>query len=444
MLFDEALQYLLGLGHETLAIKLGLKNIGLLLSALDHPQSSYPSVQIAGTNGKGSTCVMLEKIARSAGVKAGLYTSPHLSDITERIKIQGREIERADFARLATLVRRAAEALRREGKLETLPTFFEQVTAIALLAFKEAGVQLAILETGLGGRLDATTAAGAKLAAITPIAIDHQEYLGETLAEIAGEKAAIIGAGCTAVIAPQEREVLEVILKHCREVNVTPLFATDVEVTNVSELGRLSIRFMTDEGCYEEATLGLLGRHQAVNAGVAIRLAEVLRSRGFSVSSAAMIEGLKSAEHAGRLELWEGSPSVLFDGAHNRASARALHDYLSEFIEAPVTLIFGAMHDKELTEMAALLFPHARHLILTEMHNPRAAMVEMLLQAAPADFHRSKITATESVEEALSVALVETPPEGLVCITGSLYLVGEAQSIWRSRGWRIGVDSSIT
>lgn len=433
MLFDQALQYLLSLGHETMAIKLGLKNIEQLLNALGHPQDSIQSVQIAGTNGKGSTAVMLDAIARAAGVTTGLYTSPHLSRITERIRINGSEITPGDFARLATRVRDISEALCHEGQLAALPTFFEQVTAMALLAFREAGVRLAILETGLGGRLDATTAAGARFVAITPVAIDHQEYLGETLSEIAAEKAAIIRPGVRAVIAPQEADALAVIEKRCRETNVAPLFAGSVEVKGASEGGNLSVSFETEEDRYEDVTLGLRGRHQIVNAAVAIRLAEVLRASGFPFSRAAIIEGINQAKHAGRLELWEGSPSVLFDGAHNRASAEALHNYLSEFVKAPVTLIFGAMRDKELEAMAALLFPHARHLILTEMKNARAADIQTLRGIVPPNFDSRRITLAASNDDAVREALSVTPPGGIIIVTGSLYLVGEIRGLLLKR-----------
>src|SRR5918993_2296630 len=190
MTFDEAVKYLLSLGHETLAMKLGLRNVELLLAALGSPQDSFPAVQIAGTNGKGSTAAMLDAVCRAAGLRAGLYTSPHLVSVTERVRVGGRDITRDEFARHATRVRAAAEEVERESG--ALPTFFEQVTCVALSAFAEAGVGLAILETGLGGRLDATTAAGARFVAVTPVALDHQEYLGDTLAEIAAEKAAII------------------------------------------------------------------------------------------------------------------------------------------------------------------------------------------------------------------------------------------------------------
>src|SRR3954467_2029355 len=203
MIFDESLSYLLSLGHETLTIKLGLRNTEVLLAALGNPHHSFPAVQIAGTNGKGSTAIMLDSICRAAGIRAGLFTSPHLISITERIKIDGQEMSTDEFARLTTKVRDTALQLVEQNKLETLPTFFEHVTALALLAFREAEIDLAILETGLGGRLDSTTAARAKVVAITQVAMDHEEYLGKTIVEIAGEKAAIIRAGVIAVVGPQ-------------------------------------------------------------------------------------------------------------------------------------------------------------------------------------------------------------------------------------------------
>src|SRR6266849_1168840 len=224
MLFDQALSYLLSLGHETLTIKLGLKNTETLLDAVGNPHRQFLAIQIAGTNGKGSVAVTLDSICRAAGIRTGLFTSPHLVSITERIAIDGKSISEPDFARLTLQVKTTAEALVKQGELETLPTFFEHVTAIALLAFRDAKVELAILETGLGGRLDSTTAAGAKIVAITPIAMDHEEYLGHRLAEIAAEKAAIIRPGVTAIIAPQDEEVLDVIMRQCEAFGVVPRF----------------------------------------------------------------------------------------------------------------------------------------------------------------------------------------------------------------------------
>ena len=428
MNFDESVKYLFSLGHETLAIKLGLDNVTRLLRRLDDPQSSFPSVQIAGTNGKGSTAAMLAAVARAAGLRAGLYTSPHLVSVTERVRVGGREISRDEFARHATRVREAAEAVGRESG--ALPTFFEQVTAVALSAFAWEKVELAILETGLGGRLDATTAAGARWVAVTPVALDHQEYLGNTLAEIAAEKAAIIRPGTRAILAPQEPEAQEVILRRCRDCDVEPRRATaEVEVEEAGADGRLRVRLRTARDEYAGVRLALRGRHQLTNAAVAVALAELLAEGGFIISREQIIEGRETAEHAGRLELDERQrPRVLYDGAHNPAGARALRAYLDEFAPEGVTMVFGAMRDKELEEIGRVLFPAARHLVLTSPESPRAATVERLLRAVPVPPSSSTIALAPSSRDAMTIARTHTPPAGLVCVTGSLYLVGEVKA----------------
>ncbi len=448
MSFDEALAYLLSLGHETLTIKLGLRNTETLLTALADPHKEFPSVQIAGTNGKGSTAVMLDSICRAAGIRAGLFTSPHLISITERIKIAGEQVSETDFARLTAQVKTTAEELIKQGGLETLPTFFEHVTAIALLAFREAKVELAILETGLGGRLDSTTAAGADIVAITPIAMDHEEYLGDSLAEIAAEKAAIIRPGVKAIVALQTEEAMSVIVRQCESAGVEPRFVDSTlgqlqaiparypdtagfraDLINVTADGRCIVIFENDVGVYENVTIGLRGRHQFVNVSTAIALAEALRERGFAIARDAIIRGIETATHPGRLELWESQPEILFDGAHNPAAARALRDYLDEFVTQPITMIFGAMMDKALLEMAATLFPKADELILTELDNPRAATGEILLSAVPADFDKARVRVASSVTEAVQLARRVTPEAGLICVTGSLYLVGAIQQV---------------
>lgn len=446
MTFDEAYDYLLSLGHETLTIKLGLGNTEKLLAALDNPHKAFPSVQIAGTNGKGSTAVMLESICRAAGIRVGLFTSPHLISITERIRIDGNEVSDAEFARLTERVKETAEELVRQGELQTLPTFFEHVTAIALLAFQEANVDLAILETGLGGRLDSSTAAGAQVVAITPVAMDHQEYLGNTLAQIAAEKAAIIRPGVAAVIGPQSEDAMRVIEHRCREVGVTPMLVSDAEVEarnstlgadpahyrsrfgNALPDGRMCVTFQTPTTRYENVCLSLRGRHQISNATTAIALTEALRERGFAIPDEAIVRGLENARHAGRLELWdEVVPPILFDGAHNPAAARALRVYLDEFVDHPITMIFGAMRDKALHEMATVLFPRAGTIILTPLENPRAATIEELEAAAPSDFDRRKLCPAKSVDDAIRLAREITDTTGLIVVTGSLYLIGAAQ-----------------
>lgn len=435
MQYDDALRYLLSLGHETLALKLGLRTTERLLHALADPQTSFPSVQIAGTNGKGSTAVVLASICDTAGVRTGLFTSPHLINITERIKIAGQEISRATFAELATTVRESAEELVRVGELDAAPTYFEQVTAIALLAFRQARIELAILETGLGGRLDSTTAAGAEVVAITPIALDHQEYLGETLMEIAGEKAAIIRPHVTAIVAAQAQPALDVIMDRCKTVNVIPqINGCDMKVRGSTNDGRMRADFKTSQDHYPEVVLGLRGRHQLTNVALAIQIAEALRERGFQISHHAIVHGIEEARHPGRLELWEDDrarPQLLFDGAHNPAGVAALAEYLGEFVKGPVTFIFGAMREKNLAEMARLLFPLARRLILTRPDNPRSAEPEVLSGFIPDSSSAQTITIEPSPGIALKCAYEQTPAEGLICVTGSLYLVGEIQAALR-------------
>ena len=432
MQFSEALRYLLDLGHETLAIKLGLKNIELLLATLGHPQKSFPAVQIAGTNGKGSTAVVLDSICRAAGIRTGLYTSPHLVSITERIRVGGIEISQDEFARQATSVRRAAEQLMAEKQIAAPPTFFEQVTAIALSEFRDRKVELAVLETGLGGRLDATTAAQASLVAITAIALDHQQYLGDTLASIAAEKAAIIRPGVNAVIGKQPDEALEVILRQCALNEINPSVADcRFKIDNVTADGKMVATFETPQDQYRAFSIGLRGLHQLDNIAVAIRLAETLRERGFAIPAEAITEGIRNAEHPGRLELWPGRPALLFDGAHNVAGALALRAYLDEFTSSGITLVFGAMADKNLEQMAAILFPVAKRLVLTQPQSPRAATIESLKELAATAGHSKQLYFSESAAAAIEIAKDITPEPEVICITGSLYLVGEIQNALR-------------
>jgi dihydrofolate synthase/folylpolyglutamate synthase len=431
MTFEETTEYLLSLGHETLAIKLGLRNTELLLETLGNPHRSYEVVQIAGTNGKGSTAAMLDSICRAARIPTGLYTSPHLISITERIKIDGSNISEYAFAKYASEVREAAENLLARGKIEALPTFFEQVTATALLAFREAAITLAILETGLGGRLDATTVAGANTVAITTVSLDHQEHLGETLEEIAFEKAAIIRPGVTAISATQSAQVLEVILKRCSECGVkVPVGGCRTFELGARPGGLFDVTFETDEDRYENVHLALRGRHQFTNACLAIQLAESLRSRGFAISKSAIAKGIEATRHEGRLSLHFGS-SILLDGAHNPDAARALREYLDEFVKEPLTLVFGAMSDKRLAEMAAILFPGVDQLVLTQPANPRAASVEILQTLAENFVQSNKIHAVPKVSEALKKARAVTSADGQICATGSLYLIGElSAALW--------------
>jgi dihydrofolate synthase / folylpolyglutamate synthase len=430
MNFREALDYLLSLGHETVAIKLGLRNTELLLEALNNPQLHYSSVQIAGTNGKGSTAVVLDSICRKAGITTGLYTSPHLESITERIKINGTSISEEEFARLATIIRNAAETLLADGKIDALPTFFEQVTAIALLAFQEAGIEVAILETGLGGRLDSTTAAKAKIVAITQIAIDHEEYLGNTLASIAAEKAAIIQPGVEAVIVAnhQAKEALAVIENRCRENNLTAATnQCEVTVEEVAAHGTFCATFQTSVAKYERVWIGLAGEHQLDNVAVAIQLAESLRVKGSAISHRAICDGIEQARHPGRLEYISSSREFLLDGAHNPAAARTLANYLRRFAPRPLTIIFGAMREKRAEDMISILADMSDIVILTKPDNIRAADPQEVLSRSKAG-QAGKIMVAPTSGDAIAAAVNSTPPHGLILVTGSLYLVGEIRS----------------
>lgn len=434
MNFAEAESYLYSLGNEVETMKLGLANVTTLLDELGRPQEKYLKVQVAGTNGKGSVCAFLGSICMRANIRAGVFTSPHLISVRERISIDGADINEADFARVSTQVRDTAETLVAEGKLERVPTFFEQITAIALLAFAEAKVELAILETGLGGRLDATTAANAEIAAITRIDLDHQEYLGDTIEKIAAEKAAIIRPGSKVVIGRQRREAERVITGRCREVGIEPIRATDNIVTELNGEPAYPIytqTFRTERAFYPRIDLGILGRHQAENAAIALAVIEILQDEGYGISEMDLFLGLSTAEHPGRLEFVNG---FLLDGAHNPAGALSLARFLDDFVPGPVTLVFGAMREKNVEAIAEILFPKAERIILTRPENSRAIDAGSLTELAEIYLDRSNVTPTNSVSEALEVAREQTPADLTAVVTGSLYLVGEARRILTGRG----------
>lgn len=426
--FATSVRYLYSLGHEVLAAKFGLESIGLLLEKLGHPERSFKTVIVAGTNGKGSVAAMIDSIARAAGHRSALFTSPHLVRIQERIRFQGREITEADFASLASKVRAAGEDLVTAGELIGPPTFFEQVTAIALCHFRDCAAELAILEVGLGGRLDATNAVDRIVSVVTSIDLDHQQILGSTIEQIAGEKAAIIVTGTRAVIGRQhDQAASEVLMRRCLETDVLPVFANEPMAVETDNLGGVIFDYDSSLTHYERITPGLRGRHQADNAAAAIEAAELLNESGFPIPNEAIIKGLRDVSWPGRLELIEDRPNILLDGAHNAAGARALREYLDEFWHVPITLMFGAMNDKDIDRMASVLFDAARTIVLTRVRDSRAADITRL-GAAALRSSRNVIFA-ETVRKALSWARSVTPADGLVCVAGSLHLVGEVKRL---------------
>jgi dihydrofolate synthase/folylpolyglutamate synthase len=425
--FAESEAYLFSLGNEVEAMKLGLGNIRKLLAALSNPEKNYLKVQVAGTNGKGSVCAFLNSICLEAGIRTGLYTSPHLVSVTERVKIHGAEIREEDFARLATRVREESERLVANGELGNVPTFFEQVTAIALVAFAEAKVELAILETGLGGRYDAVTAANAEICAITRIDLDHQRYLGETIEEIAAEKAAIIQESSHVVIGRQPKKAMEAILARCHRLDVTP--EREIFTPWAIDLNRdNTVCVATTRYSYPRVSLGLKGGHQIENAETALNIIQSLELRGrFNIEDThAVVPGLQNARHPGRLE-WIGD--VLLDGAHNVGGAKALAEYIDEFVDKPITLIFGTMRDKNVAEIAKILWPLAERIILTSPRNSRALTADELSKLKPENVDDAKLTNTATVDEAIGIAKKRTRADEVILITGSLYLVGEARNI---------------
>ncbi len=412
--FEGSVNYLYSLGNEVETMKLGLENFRTLLAELGNPHENYLKVQVAGTNGKGSVCAFLDSICREAGIRTGLYTSPHLISITERIRIDGVEISEDEFARLATRVRETAERLLAEGKLGYTPTYFEQVTAIGLLAFADAKVELAILETGLGGRLDATTATAAEIAVITRIDLDHQEYLGDTLEKIAAEKAAIIRRGSKVIVVDQNAEAMNVINEVCLDNGVSPCIA--------AEIGLKAFGF-------PPRRLGLAGRHQFENARAATAAAFTLRGH-FEISDDDIIAGLENARHPGRIDR---IGPFLLDGAHNPSGAAALREYLDEFVAEPITLIFGAMKDKDVAGMARVLFPMADNIVLVASSNKRSLDPLEILRSCDRELWREKPVNPVEIGQLLDIAERAVKDGGVAVVTGSLYLIGDVKRLLKSK-----------
>ena len=352
MNYPDSVQFLYSLGNEIKTAKLGLDRMELVLEALGSPHRAISFVHVAGTNGKGSTCAMIEAGLRAAGRHTGLFTSPHLAEPTERIRIDGEPISAADFAALFDRVRAKVEELIAAGALDAHTTYFETVTAMALLAFAEARCDMTVLEVGLGGRLDATNVVTPELCVITPVDFDHEAWLGRSLEAIAGEKAGILKPHVAAVVARQRPEAAAVIDERAAKLSVPVSRLDGWKVTELQLSARGSRFHLTGE---RELDLEcpLAGEHQVENAATA---AVALTRLG--VSDAEIVRGIASTRWPGRLELLCERPEIIVDGAHNPAGARALAAYMDRFYSGRnVTLIFGAMRDKALDEIGGILFP---------------------------------------------------------------------------------------
>jgi dihydrofolate synthase / folylpolyglutamate synthase len=472
MSYETAIASIYALGHElanTPSHKFDLANVRVLLAALGHPERRFPGVLIAGTNGKGSTAATLASILRASGLKTGLYTSPHLVRINERIRINYEPISDEDFAVLHDMVEGTAERLVLEGRLPWHPSFFEMLTAIGFEYFARVQVDIAVLEVGMGGRLDATNVIEPRLSVITDISLDHQKFLGNTVAQIAREKAGIIRPNGVVVTLPQEPAANDVIgnrildlqakavsavpyvppvspssmhypVLKIRGKSLTAEAAERAEKTAIgfSEGGGNGMR--TCVSSYPLEVLGkeitvespLVGRHQLRNVALAIAAAAVLNKQGLCEISPESIErGIRETHWPGRFQVIparDGWPEVVFDVAHNPAGAWALRSTLSTVYEdRRMIFVFGAMRDKAIAEMGEILFPLAERVIATPADNPRSATAAEIRAAA----RRITVNLEEvpDVASALDRARALAGPQDLVVITGSIYIVGEAMRL---------------
>jgi dihydrofolate synthase/folylpolyglutamate synthase len=445
------------LGHElsqTPSHKFDLAHMRVLLGALGNPEKRFPTVLVAGTNGKGSTSATLASILHTSGLKTSLYTSPHLMSINERIRLNGDPIADDQFAVIHDVVDRTAERLVSEGDLPWHPSFFEMLTAMAFEYFARSRPDIVVLEVGMGGRLDATNVVDPRLSIITDIALDHQKYLGETIAEIAREKAGIIRPNGVVVTLPQLPEANDVIGNaildaNARAINAVPFVppispgSAPLSVSN-GQLDRKRQRYPLDIlGTQILVDSPLVGRHQLRNLALAIAAAVELRHLGFSQITPRSIEqGIRETQWPGRFQVLrpdEDHPEYVLDVAHNPAGAWALRSTLSSaypdvgtgrsLVGCSLTMVFGVMRDKAVQEMTEILFPIADSVIATHADNPRAASPAEIRQAAARISGGTNIEEAEDVASALAQARKQAGRSGLIVVTGSIYVVAEAMRI---------------
>jgi dihydrofolate synthase / folylpolyglutamate synthase len=437
--YTNAVRYLLSLGRElaaptqAAAAKFDLENTTVLLERLGRPDRAYPTIHIAGTNGKGSTAAFVESILRCAGFRTGLNTSPHLEHINERFRINGEEISDEVFAETFTRIHSVIEELLAEGQLRAHPTYFECVTALAFEVFARERVEFGVIEVGLGGRLDATNIITPVVDIVTRIDFDHENFLGHSLREIAGEKAGILKHGVPVVSAPQPPEAREVLLAraaelHCIVVEAAEAFRIDEE----SSEGGCVRAGVTELATGTQFLIAprLPGRFQLQNALNAAACARLLQAKGFRVSDENIERGIAETRWPGRLEKLQSQPDLYLDGAHNPGAARELARFLEEsFAGRRVFLIYGAMRDKAVDEVTGLLFPLVTEVIFTQPNNPRAVSASQLAQMA--GYHASHFSVIGNAEAALDAAFAQARPADAIFVTGSLYLVGQLRHAWK-------------
>ena len=435
--YDEAMAYLFTLTNYEKGFslrprttpKLGLDRISKLLEFVGNPERRLRAVHIAGTKGKGSTATMVANTLTVAGCKTGLFVSPHVEDVRERIQINGRWIPqlalRDHLNRMYDYLRRS-EA-REDGLYK--PTFFEGFTAIAFMHFEAENVGFAVAEVGLGGRLDTTNVLEPLVCAITPVSMDHTERLGSTLAAIAGEKAGIIKHGVPVVCGRQQPQALEVIRNTCRERSAPlHLLGEDITVQKDDQTKAMTIRTWTRT--VPDVELAMPGAHQVENAAVAAGILSVLEERAaVELSEGQIRTGLASAFCPARVELVKRDPATVVDSAHNPASIRAMLEALrSSFTFQRLICVFAAAQDKDIDTMMQLIFGEAAHVVFTRMNNPRACSPETLgARAASLGFRDYSVE--PDMKQALATAEGMASQDDLVCVCGSFYLAGDARKL---------------
>jgi len=424
------LAYLFSLEH--FGIKFGLENISALVRELGNPQDAFASVHVAGTNGKGSVTAMVDAMVRAAGHRSGRYTSPHLVDLRERFVIDGAMVALPKLEAAIDRVHFAVESLRRRNLLDVHPTFFEVTTAVAFDLFREAGVEVAVCEVGLGGRLDATNVLRPKAAAITSIALDHEQYLGNSLAEIAFEKAGIIKAAVPVVVGRVPPDAAAAIARVAAERGAPLVWASEGTSVTRDSSGPtgLLVHARTERRDYGTFPLPLPGMHQLENAAVAIRLVELLEDAGISVGDRAVAGGLAHLQWPGRLErlTLPGGREALLDAAHNPAGALALASYLQQLGQSR-PLVFAAMRDKNADGILRALAPAVSGIVITRATNPRSADPNALAAAARRAAPGLPVEVADNAADALRLAFDRAPR---IVVAGSIFLLGDVIETLRS------------
>jgi dihydrofolate synthase / folylpolyglutamate synthase len=418
--YPDSVHFLYALGNEIQTAKFGLERIRTALDALGRPQDKLRFVHVAGTNGKGSVCAMLESGLRAGGGRIGMFTSPHLAEPTERIRIDGRPVTAEQFTDAFNRVHRRVEELLEAGTIDLHTTYFETVTAMAMLLFADAAVDRVVLEVGLGGRLDATNVVTPELCCITQIDFDHEAYLGKSLESIAGEKAGILKAGVPAVFAAQRPEAGKVLEARAAELGVAVTRTAEWRPRDLQLDARGSRFVLAEDGEPLHIHCPLAGEHQVQNA---VTAAVALLRLG--VDHGAIEAGIAAAVWPGRLERVRERPEIILDGAHNPAGARALAAYIDRFYAGRrIWLVFGAMRDKAIDEISGILFPRAQCVIVTAPKQARAFSPEAMHEVS----EHPNMTVAPTIETALELVR-GAEPEDVIFITGSLFLVAEARAI---------------